>query len=253
MIVLLSPAKSLDYQPTEVDMHSQIRFPEESEKLVSVLKKKSKKSLKELMNISEDLANLNAQRYQAFEPEYNEENSKQAVLAFKGDVYLSLQADDFTEKELEFAQEHLRILSGLYGLLRPLDRIQPYRLEMGTSLKIRRKNNLYEFWGDKITKLLNEDLESNGNQTIINLASKEYFKSVKPKALQGEVINIIFKEWRGEKLKIIAFNAKKARGDMARQIVKQQITDPELLKTLDVQGYIFDESISKEKDWVFVK
>ena len=253
MIALLSPAKTLDETPIDGISHTQTRHQTHSRKLVRQLKKMSAGDLQELMGISEKLADLNRQRYRTFRTTFTEENSKPAVLMFKGDVYLGLEAESFTGEDLDFAQNSLRILSGLYGLLRPLDLMQPYRLEMGTSLSNGDYNNLYEFWGNRITRTINQDLAETGSDTVINLASQEYFRSVQPEKLKGRLITVHFKEDRDGKLKVISFNAKKARGRMAHLIVKERITDPEELKTLVVDDYLFREDLSTEGDWVFVK
>lgn len=253
MIILLSPAKTLDFSSSEMTTHTNPRLLADSEKLIKVLKKKSVKDIKKLMSVSDNLATLNVERYQEFSTPFSLENAKQAALAFKGDVYTGLEADSFDEADWAFAQDHLRILSGLYGLLKPLDLMQAYRLEMGTKLKIRRKNNLYEFWDERITKLLNEDVAALDKEVIVNLASNEYFKSVKTKTLKGTLYNIDFKEWRGDKYKVISFNAKKARGVMAKLIVQHRLTEVEDLKGLDVNGYIFNEDLSKEQHFCFTK
>ena len=253
MIVLISPAKTLDYSKTDVTKHSIPRLLKESDSLVGVLKKKSPNSLKKLMKVSDKIATLNVERFRSFETPFSLENAKQAALAFKGDVYLGLQAETFDEADLDFAQEHLRILSGLYGLLKPLDLMQPYRLEMGTPLKKGRKKNLYEFWDAKITKMINEDLEQVPGETILNLASKEYFHSVKTSMLAGKLIHVHFKEDRNGVLKVISFNAKKARGSMANQIIKNRVLDAEQIKSFDVDGYAFNEALSDEHNFLFVK
>ena len=253
MIVLISPAKTLDLNPSHTDDSCIPRFLTETEQLIKVLQKKSVKSLQKLMDISQQLAEVNADRFATFTTPFTHETAKQAVLMFKGDVYTGLQADTFESDELEFAQRHLRILSGLYGLLKPLDLIHPYRLEMGTPLKIGHKKNLYEFWGKKITELINRDLIESGSEFIINLASQEYFHAVKSNLLKGQLINIHFKEQRGDQLKVISFNAKKARGKLAREIILQKISTPEDLKEISVDDYIFVESISSTHNWVFVK
>ena len=251
MIILLSPAKTLDYSPTEIKDFNQPRFQEDTQRIVGQLKKKSARSLKKLMSISDKLAETNAERYQKFSEEFSTKNAKQAALAFKGDVYLGLEAETFVGKDFEFADEHLRILSGLYGLLRPLDLMQPYRLEMGTRLRIGRKKNLYEFWGNKITDLINEDLENSNSNFLLNLASKEYFKSVNPKKIIKPIINIHFREFRNGKYAMISFNAKKARGKMAQLIIKDQIQDVEMIKSLEVNGYLYNETMSQDGEWFF--
>jgi len=239
MLLLLSPAKTLDFNSTEVTTHTTPRMLADSSKLIQVLKKKSATDIKKLMKVSDKIAELNVQRYQEFSTPFSLKNAKQSVLAFKGDVYTGLNAEDFDETDLEFAQKHLRILSGLYGLLKPMDLMQPYRLEMGTRLEKGKNKNLYQFWDKKITKLINDDLKETEGETIVNLASKEYFKSVKPKLLSGNLFNINFKEDRNGVLKVISFTAKKARGVMAREIIKNRMTKVEDLKGLNILGLIF--------------
>ncbi|MEM9888521.1 MAG: peroxide stress protein YaaA [Bacteroidota bacterium] len=251
MIILLSPAKTLDYSETSIKTHSQARLLKESKKLVKVLRQKSPTDLQDLMNISENLAAQNFERYHQFKTPFTRENAKQAVLAFKGDVYQGLEVDDFSEEDLAFAQKHIRILSGLYGLLRPLDLMQAYRLEMSTSLQQNGSKNLYEFWGKKITSIINEDLSESGSDWVINLASKEYFKSVQKDKLNGQILDIDFKENRNGTYKTIAFNAKKARGAMSRQIVKNRIHQIEDLRYLEVNGYTFSEVRSSDRHYVF--
>jgi cytoplasmic iron level regulating protein YaaA (DUF328/UPF0246 family) len=254
MLLLLSPAKTLDYTEPSTDLHDQPRLLSDSQPLIDILKDKSESELMDLMKISEDLATVNRERYQDFETPFDLNNAKQSVLAFKGDVYVGLGAEDFSEADLKFAQAQLRILSGLYGVLRPLDLMQPYRLEMGTKLKNERGKNLYEYWGNRITELLNADLNANGqDKSVVNLASKEYFSAVKPKALAGKLYQIDFKEHRDGKYKIIAFYAKKARGMMARFAVKNRITTPEGLKAFDMDGYTFNAELSKDQHFVFTR
>lgn len=253
MIVLLSPAKTLDETPVHGLQSSQPRLLPQSAQLIRKLRRQSVADLQSLMSISENLAVLNRQRYQNYQEEFTEENAKPAALMFKGDVYTGLEADQFSEQELAFAQRHLRILSGLYGLLRPLDLIQPYRLEMGTRLPVGRKKNLYAFWGQQITDLVNEDLAQSDGDTIVNLASQEYFQSVQPEQLNGQLLNIHFKEDRNGKLKVISFNAKKARGKMAQLIVREGITTAEPLQELVVDDYVYQADLSSANDWVFAK
>lgn len=253
MITLLSPAKTLDYSEDGKFGHTEPRMLDNSIRLVNQLKKKSSGKLQKLMSISKNIADLNVERYNLFSEEFNTNNSKPAVLAFKGDVYLGLEAETFEKEEMAFAQEHLRILSGLYGLLRPLDLMQPYRLEMGTSLKTTRGNNLYQFWKNRITDLLNQDLASHENKTIVNLASNEYFKAINKKKLDGNLLNVNFKEERDGELKFISFNAKKARGFMAKFIVNNSINAPENLKGFDTEGYYFSADHSSETDWLFLR
>jgi len=253
MIVLLSPAKTLDYSPSEVDTYTEPRLLDRSSQLVEVLQKKTVKSLKSLMKVSDQIATLNAERFATFSIPFLTNSTKQAILAFKGDVYLGLEADKMEEEDLDFAQKHIRILSGLYGLLRPMDLMHPYRLEMGTPLKVKRKKNLYEFWGDEITDLINQDLKQSGSSYIVNLASQEYFHAVNQQALKGQLLTVHFKENRNGVLKVISFNAKKARGAMARQIVLGRITQPEELKELEIEGYVFSPSHSTDDNYLFVK
>ena len=253
MIVLLSPAKSLDFSSFDYDYFTQPRLLEKSEELVTNLKRKSSKKLQELMGVSKNIADLNVERFNSFSFPFNSDNAKPAMYAFNGDVYTGLKASEFIKEEIDFAQKHIRILSGLYGLLKPLDLIQPYRLEMGTSLKHKRKKNLYEFWDRIITETINEDLQASGSQTVVNLASNEYFHSIKPALLKGDILNIDFKENRNGELKIISFNAKKARGGMAHLIVKERIEENEKLRELVVDGYVFNRENSSEWNYCFVK
>lgn len=253
MLILLSPAKSLNFEPTDHTEYSMPRLLDNSDRLVKELKKKSARSLKKLMSVSDAIAELNVQRFQEYERPFAFGSAKQAVLAFDGDVYTGMQAETFTEEDLDFAQEHLRILSGLYGLLRPMDLIRAYRLEMGTKLRTGRRKNLYEFWGDKITELINEDLAETEGNVILNLASQEYFKSVNTKKLAGRLVSVHFKENRKGELKVISFNAKKARGAMAALAIKHRIIDPEELKELTPEGYDFSPEHSSADELMFLK
>lgn len=252
MLVLISPAKSFDFESASHIVDSSLPlFSEESSKLIKKMKTFSHKALRELMGISSDLAFLNLDRYQKWIPDHTKGISKQALLAYSGEVYRGLNAKDMNEDDLKFAQNHLRILSGLYGALRPLDLIQAHRLEMGTKLKYYSNNNLYQFWGDKITKRINEDLSNYDH--LINLASKEYFNSINKKNLNAEVITPIFKDFSNGDYKILMTYTKNARGQMANYIIKNRITDPELLKTFEGSGYLFDPSSSDENNWVFLR
>lgn len=253
MIVLLSPAKSLDFSPAENTLTSYPRLLEDSAELVNVLKKKSVKSLQALMGVSENIAKLNKGRFNDYMTIDEQEHSKQALYAFNGDVYLGLEANTFNKNDVEFAQKYLRILSGLYGVLRPLDIIQPYRLEMGTRLKVKKKKNLYEYWDKKITDLINDDAAESGSKYVLNLASIEYFKSVKMPLLNAELIDVDFKEYRNGVLKVISFNAKKARGKMAQLIIKEKIKNPDEVKNLSVDGYEYDGNLSAPNKFVFIK
>ncbi len=252
MLVLLSPAKTLDNSPTTNSFFSQPQFIHETEQLVTNLKEKSANDLKKLMKISDKIADLNVVRYQNFSLPFNTNNAKQAIFMFRGDVYTGLNVELFDEKDLEFAQKTLRILSGLYGILKPMDLMQPYRLEMGTKLSTDSGKNLYEFWESKLTSSLNAEID-NPNTLVINLASKEYFNSIQQKNLKGKLVHIDFKEWRGDKYKIIAFNAKKARGMMSQYIVKNRISDLGALKAFDMDNYTYNEELSEKDRLVFVR
>ncbi|WP_420590186.1 peroxide stress protein YaaA [Bacterioplanoides sp.] len=252
MLTLLSPAKTLDFDtPPTTKTATQADFLDHSAALVDVLKPYSPDEVGALMKLSPALSELNVQRYHDWVLPFTADNAKAAVLAFKGDVYTGLEAETFSQKELEFSQQHLRILSGLYGLLRPLDLIQPYRLEMGTKLENPRGKNLYEFWGTIITDALNVELENHSSKTIVNLASNEYFKSVKHKQLNGELITPVFKDEKNGQYKIISFYAKKARGMMAAYIMQNGIDKAEDIKAFDVAGYRFSEEDSNADTWVF--
>lgn len=252
MITLLSPAKSLNYDKVDAP-RTQPRFKDDTMELVSIMKKKKAGDLRKLMSISEKLADLNVQRFQDFEKSHNVKNSKQAMFAFTGDVYQGLEADTFSEEEIQFAQDHVRMLSGLYGLLRPLDVMQPYRLEMGTKLKTQKGKNLYEFWGSSIASMITKDLKKVKSKVIINLASQEYFKAVDTDALDADIYDIHFREYRGDELKFISFNAKKARGFMTQYIVKKRVSQPEDLKAFDLEGYTFAPDLSTEKSLFFIR
>ncbi|MEM6964194.1 MAG: peroxide stress protein YaaA [Bacteroidota bacterium] len=253
MLMLISPAKTLNFDSTDLKKKSKPRFLNESQTLINVLKKKSPADIKSLMKVSDKIAELNVERYHNFKTPFNLKNAKQAVLAFRGDVYTGLDADNFDADDMVFAQKHLRILSGLYGLLKPLDLMQPYRLEMGTKLSNGFGKNLYEFWGDKLTKTINKDAKASKATAIINLASNEYFKSVQKKALKTDLYDIAFKEERNGVFKIISFSAKKARGMMAQFIIKNKLTEPEHLKGFDMDNYVFNEDLSSEREFVFTR
>lgn len=257
MIVLLSPAKSLDFESEPpFDESSEIRFAEETEYLVGKLKKMSARKLKSLMNISEDLAQLNAERYAQWSLPFTEKNSKQAIFAFTGDVYQGLEAQTLKESDLTYAQDHIRILSGLYGILRPLDRIQPYRLEMGTKWSVTaKKNNLYKFWREKLTQEMEREMKNQDEKIILNLASNEYSKAVDLKKLGAKVISPEFKEDKGDKYQMISFFAKKARGMMARYVVENRIEKIEDLRGFDSGGYHFNNELSDTENnkWVFTR
>ena len=254
MIIVISPAKSLyDHCPIHIEKYTEIDFLPEAEKIISVMKKKKPGQLAKLMSISPKLAELNFQRFQAWSPTFTPENSWQSVLMFNGDVYQGLKAETFTESEFEIAQQKLRILSGVYGLLKPLDLIQPYRLEMGTSVSVARKKNLYDFWKTKITAKLNDGLLINDQKILINLASNEYFSAIDTKKLKARIITPSFKENKNGKYQMVSFFAKRARGLMSRFIIQNNISDPEELKAFDWEGYYFNNQLSGENDWVFTR
>lgn len=252
MLYLISPAKSLDFDTPVGDVpHTLPQFVAQSAKLVGVLKKKSPQQIARLMNLSDALSALNVARYQAWSPEFTETNARQAVLAFDGDVYGGLDARTFKTAQLEWAQQHLCILSGLYGVLRPLDRMQPYRLEMGTSLTAGKARNLYQFWGSQIADYLNERLAADRTPVVVNLASQEYFKSVDRKALKARVIECVFEEYKAGQYKVISFFAKRARGLMARYAITHKVTTPRKLEGFNLEGYAFDAQASQPDRYVF--
>lgn len=254
MISLLSPAKTLDYEsPERVSELTIPQFAQDSNRLIRILKKKSVAEIKGLMHISVDLAKLNRKRYKEFSKEYTDENSKSAITAFKGDVYVGFDTATLTDEDLLFANEHVRILSGLYGLLLPLDRMQPYRLEMGTRLANKKGTNLYHYWGDTISKALNKDLAAQNSDIILNLASNEYFKAVNKKKLKARIVNVDFREEQDGELKFVSFFAKKARGLMARYVVKNRINDVESLSGFDYENYRISEEHSTEDSLLFVR
>lgn len=254
MLVLLSPAKSLDFSVSSNTNSTKPRLLEHTELLAAEMRKFDAPTLMKMMDISHDLATLNTARFSAFSAKAKlGGNAKQAILAFDGDVYTGLNAKTFNDEDLAFAQTHLRILSGLYGLLRPMDLMQAYRLEMGTTLKTKRGNNLYQFWGEAITELINKDLKASGSKWLINLASEEYFSAVKPALIKGQILKINFKELRGDTYKVISFSAKKARGTMARLIIENRIQSPAELKAFTPDGYIYAPEMSTETEWNFVK
>lgn len=252
MLFLLSPAKSLDYDtPLGEVPHTEPQFVPQSTELIALLKKKSPADIAELMDLSEALSDLNVARYKAWTPKFTAKNSRQAVLAFNGDVYEGLDARSLKPKDLAWAQEHIAILSGLYGVLRPLDWMQPYRLEMGTALANDRGNNLYKFWGRTIADHLQAQVASHPQPVIVNLASQEYFKAVDRKALQARVIDCVFEERKGPGYKIISFMAKRARGLMARYAITQRVTTPAGLEKFDLEGYSFAPTVSEPDRLVF--
>ena len=250
--MLLSPAKTLDYEtPATTESFSIPDYLEKSSELVKVMKQKSFMDLMELMQVSQKIAELNVERFNQWKLPFSTENAKQAVLAFKGDVYSGLDASALSENRLAYTQSHLRILSGLYGLLRPLDLMQPYRLEMGLKLTTKKGENLYQFWGEKITDALNVLLAKQDEPVLINLASNEYFKSVQKKNLDGRLITPEFKDWKNGKYKMISFFAKKARGLMVRYAIDHNIQKAEVLQNFDYDGYHFNLELSQADKWVF--
>jgi cytoplasmic iron level regulating protein YaaA (DUF328/UPF0246 family) len=254
MIIVISPAKTLDFEtPPLTQAHTQPDFLGDSAMLIDELRKLEPSQIGAMMSISSKLATLNSNRYFAWNRPFTLRNAKQAILAFKGDVYTGLDADTMTGNELAFAQDHLRILSGMYGVLRPLDLMQPYRLEMGTQFKNPRGNNLYEFWDDKITQALNQDLAKQKDGILINLASNEYFQSVQPSKLNARIITPVFKDQKNGVYKIISFFAKKARGMMSRYIIQNKLTNPEAIKSFDVAGYRFSQEDSGKNEWIFIR
>lgn len=254
MLILLSPAKTLDFEtPAKTRTATQPVFLDQSQRLVDELQTMSPRKISSLMNISEKLGELNYERYVDWHTPFTKKNAKQAALAFKGDVYTGLEAEKFSADDTKFAQQHLRILSGLYGVLRPLDLIQPYRLEMGTKFKNEGGKDLYEFWGGGITDELNKALKSLKSDVVINLASNEYFKAVNKKKLNAEIIAPAFKDLKNGNYKIISFYAKKARGLMAAWIIKQGITDPKKLKQFKIAGYRYSAAESKPGQPTFIR
>lgn len=252
MLALISPAKTLDYESAlPTDQYTLPRLLEHSQQLIDVSRKLSASEIASLMSVSEKIAQLNVARFRDWQLEFNFSNARQAIFAFKGDVYTGLDAYDLTLQDLEFAQTHLRMLSGLYGLLRPLDLMMPYRLEMGTKLANARGHNLYEFWGDQITQLVNADLAQANSELLVNLASDEYYKSVKESKVKAEIIKPVFLDQKNGKYKVISFYAKKARGLMARYIIQNQLNRAEDLKSFNTDGYYFDAASSMKGELVF--
>ena len=252
MLALISPAKTLDYTTAlPTDTHTQPRLLEQSQQLIDVCRKLSATEIASLMTVSEKIANLNVERFRDWNAEFDFSNARQALFAFKGDVYTGLDAYHLKDQDIDFAQQHLRMLSGLYGLLRPLDLMMPYRLEMGTKLKNSRGNNLYEFWGSIITEQINQDLAEIDAKLLVNLASDEYYKSVNEKKIRAEIIKPVFLDQKNGKYKVISFYAKKARGLMARYLIENKLSQVEQLKAFDSEGYYFDAESSSDKELVF--
>ena len=254
MLSVISPAKTLDFDtPTTTRKATQPQFIERSAELVDDARTLSPDAIRGLMGVSDNIAQLNHRRFMNWSAPFSLDNAKQSLLAFKGDVYTGLDAESLTAAQLSFAQKHLRILSGLYGLLRPLDLMQAYRLEMGLKFANRGGKNLYEFWGDSITVALNTQLKKTGSTVLLNLASDEYFKSIKRGSLDGEIITPVFKDLKGDKYKIISFYAKKARGQMARYIIEREINEPNALKKFNSAGYRYNKAESTARELVFTR
>jgi uncharacterized protein len=247
MITLISPSKTLDFTASAFDLSTQPEFASEALQLAGLMKKKSARDLQELMDISENLAELNVNRYRGFKKVFEIPDAKQALLAFKGDVYTHIDVEHYSEADMDFAQRHLRILSGLYGLLKPLDLIQPYRLEMGIRLGTKKGKNLYEFWGAKIAKAINIVAEG---APVVNLASQEYFKAVDQNKLKSDIISPVFLEYKNGKYQIVSIYAKQARGMMVDFIIKNKIQNPEELKGFNTGGY---EWSGEDQHWNFVR
>ncbi len=252
MLILLSPAKALDYQtPPHVATHTMPAFLKHSESLIKQLRKLSPADIANLMDLSDQLALLNFNRYADWHLPFTPENAKQAVLAFDGDVYDGLAARTMSAEDLDFAQQHVRILSGLYGILKPLDLMQPYRLEMGTKFANKAGKDLYAFWGETLLDTINAELDAMPHPVAINLASEEYFKAAVGRKFKGRLIQPVFEDWKNGKYKIISFYAKRARGLMTRYAVLNRLTDPEALKGFDSDGYVFAAEASDDSTWVF--
>lgn len=254
MLSVISPAKTLDFETSiAFKARNQPVLLDQSERVMNTLKKKSVNKLMDLQAISKNLAELNYERNQIWSVNHTEENTRPSMFAFKGDVYLGLDALSFDAKEVEFAEEHLRILSGLYGVLRPLDGIQPYRLEMGTALKTTRGKNIVEFWKQRVNKILEEELNNHNTDLLLNLASDEYFNVIKNNGFKPNVIQPVFMDKKNGKYKVISFFAKKARGMMARFIIKHGIDEVEEIKAFDTEGYAYNKELSTDDKWVFTR
>ncbi|MBQ0834017.1 peroxide stress protein YaaA [Marinobacter sp.] len=253
MLMVISPAKTLDYEsPLATETFTKPDFLDDACELIDQLKELEPHQVSNLMSISDKLGQLNAERFQSWHTPFSAKNARQAVLAFKGDVYTGLGAESFGEQDFSFAQAHLRMLSGLYGILKPLDLMQPYRLEMGTKFENKRGKDLYAFWGDRLTQEINRLLK-NDDGVLVNLASNEYFKSLKKKDIEGQLITPQFKDWKNGQYKIISFYAKKARGLMCRYAILNRITNANDLKGFNLDGYYFSEDQSDKNNWVFLR
>lgn len=254
MLTVLSPAKTLDFDsPAPAGRSTQPRFLEQSAALVEDARELRPEDIRELMGVSEAIADLNYRRFHNWATPFDRSNARQALFAFRGDVYTGLDADTLATDDIAFAQQHLRILSGLYGLLRPLDLMQPYRLEMGLKFANRAGPNLYSFWGDTLTRSLNSELGRSGSRVLVNLASNEYFRALQPRGLDAELVTPVFKDLKNGKYKVISFYAKKARGQMARFIVRERLNDPRGLLDFAVDGYSYNAELSGPGEPVFTR
>ena len=252
MLAIISPAKTLDFESTVRNLPvSQPRLTDYSEQLIEICRKLSPQDIASLMSISDKLAGLNAARFAEWSKSHNEKNARAAIFAFKGDVYTGLDVNSLSDEDISFAQTHLRMLSGLYGLLQPLDLMQPYRLEMGTKLTTPKGKDLYAFWGNTITQAVQQAIDAQGDDLLVNLASEEYYKSIKPGRLNAQIVKPIFLDYKNGKYKTVSFYAKKARGLMCRYMIQNRLTQVEQLKDFDLNGYWFDETASTEKEFVF--
>ena len=249
MLAVISPSKTQDFSQCNIDFFTLTRQIDSSDELIGILKNKSKSQISKLMSLSEKLSELNFDRFQKFKLPFTLDNAKQAILAFKGDVYNGINAPELSKEDLEFAQGKVRMLSGLYGVVRPLDLIQPYRLEMGTKLSNAKGGDLYEYWGSEISSILNDDEPD----LIINLASNEYFKAIDKKTLNANILDIVFKEKKGDTYKVIGIYAKRARGLMVNYIIRNRLESPEALKDFSDEGYRFDKELSSDSSWVYLR
>jgi hypothetical protein len=249
MLAVISPSKTQDFSQCNIDFFTQTRQIDSSDELIGILKNKSKSQISKLMSLSEKLSALNFDRFQKFKLPFTLDNAKQAILAFKGDVYNGINAPELSSEDLEFAQGKVRMLSGLYGVVRPLDLIQPYRLEMGTKLSNAKGGDLYDYWGSEISSVLNDDEPD----LIINLASNEYFKAIDKKTLNANILDIVFKEKKGDSYKVIGIYAKRARGLMVNYIIRNRLESPEALKDFSDEGYRFDKELSTDSSWVYLR
>lgn len=254
MLTVISPAKSLDFEsPLPSIKTSKPRFLKQSQQIIDQIKRLAPQDIASLMKLSDKLAVLNYDRFQAFKTPFTKKNARASVFAFRGDVYLGLDADSLSTDDLEFAQNHLRILSGLYGVLRPLDLMQAYRLEMGTKLENSAGKNLYDFWGESLNQSIEKELNKSDSQVLVNLASNEYFKAIKAKSLSHQIITPVFKDFKNGQYKVISFFAKRARGLMSRYIIQNRIDQPEELKGFNLGGYKISKKLSSDKEFVFTR